>query len=166
MGTYIAFKLIEEGIPQIFGALIFCILTVSLIGLPGNFLWYWAIFLFTGQTGIALAYVCGAIARNMDEANTLLPVYNTMGMFFTGLLFTYDSIPSGWRWYTWTCFVRYAWSAHMVNNFGDECDVEPGTLLSSTPSCPIEYWGIKRGSAGASVAKNFGALFGFWIFFV
>jgi|ERR1712232_920699 len=133
----------------VFGSFIFCLLTCLIIQLPGNFFWHWLIFFITGQTGIALAYCCGAVARNMDEANTLLPVYNVTGMFFTGVLFTYNEIPSGWRWYTWTSFVRYAWCAHMVNNFG-----------------PIEYWGIDTGSAGTEVWKNFGAMIGFWVFFI
>lgn len=164
--TYVIYKLVEEAIPQILASLIFCLLTVFIIEFQGNFFWHWVIFYFSGQTGIALAYTCGAIARNMDEANTLLPVYNVTGMFFTGILFTYNQIPSGWQWYTWTCFVRYAWSAHMVNNFGKECEIEAPNTLLQTPGCPIEYFGIREGSAGTSVAANFGALCGFWIFFI
>lgn len=162
--SYVLFKIIEEGIPQVFGSLIFCLLTVFLVQFEGNFFWHWLIFFFTGQTGIALAYTCGTIARNMDEANTLLPVYNVNGMFFTGVLFTFDNIPSGWRWYTWTCFVRYAFSAHIVNNFPEKCaDNDP---LLDTPACPLEYWGIENGSAGLAVWKNFCALFGFWAFWL
>lgn len=164
--TYIIYKLMEEGIPQILGTFIFTALTTQLIAFPGNFLWHWLILFMTGQIGIALAYTSGAVARNMDEANTLLPIYNVTGMFFTGLLFTYETIPSGWRWYTWTCFVRYAWSAHMVNNFGSECDVPAGSAIIDTPGCPIEYWGIDVGSAGTSVGANFLAMLGFWVFWV
>jgi ABC-type multidrug transport system ATPase subunit len=164
--SYVMYKLAEEAIPQIFGTLIFCLLTVFIIEFPGNFFWHWLIFFFTGQTGIALAYCCGAVARNMDEANTLLPIYNVTGMFFTGVLFTYNEIPSGWRWYTWTVFVRYAWSAHMVNNFGEQCEVDASNPVYITPGCPIEYWGIDTGSAGTEVWKNFFALLGFWAFFV
>jgi len=163
--TYVIYKLIEEAIPQLFGSLIFCLLTFFLISFQGNFFWHWLIFILTGQTGIALAYVCGSVARNMDEANTLLPAYNVVGMFFGGVLFTYNDIPSGWQWYTWTCFVRYAWCAHMVNNFGTECEVGASDMLR-TPSCPIEYWGVNDGSAGTSVSANIGALAGFWGFWV
>mmetsp|Transcript_70151 Transcript_70151/g.124851 ORF Transcript_70151/g.124851 Transcript_70151/m.124851 type:complete len:627 (+) Transcript_70151:111-1991(+) len=164
--TYILYKLVEEAIPQVFGSFIFCCLTIFLIDLQGNFFWQWLIFYVVGQTGIALAYCCGAIARNMDEANTLLPVYNVTGMFFTGALFTYDQIPSGWKWYTWTCFVRYAWCAMMVNNFGEKCELDASNPLMQTPGCPIEYFGIENGSAGTSVAANFAVLVGFWLFFV
>jgi len=162
--SYTLYKLIEEAIPQLFASFIFCGLTSFLIEFNGNFAWQWLIFFVTGQTGIALAYVCASVARNMDEANTLLPVYNVLGMFFTGVLFTYEEIPTGWRWYTWTCFVRYAWSAHMLNNFGDECEEGPESY--DTPACPIEYWGIDVGSAGTEVWKNFAVLCLCWLFFV
>ncbi|KAL9139198.1 ABC transporter [Amphidinium carterae] len=181
--TYILFKLIEEAIeaiPNIVASLIFVTLTWAVIELPGNFFWHWLIYYFTGQTGIciALAYAVSAVARNMDEANTLLPIYNvTGGMFFTGLLFTFDDLPVGWQWYTWTCFVRYAWSAHMVNNFGDECEavdaLAAGDIGTSdfnnyiqSPSCPVEYYGFKDGSAGTEVLPNFLALMAFWVFWV
>lgn len=163
--TYILYKLVEEAIPQVFGSLIFCLLTCFLIEFPGNFWWHWLIFYTVGQTGIALAYTCGSLARNMDEANTLLPVYNVTGMFFTGLLFTFDNIPVGWKWYAWTNFVRYAWCAHMINNFGTECEVGAASALSTTPGCPIEYFGIVNGSAG-TLAGNYLALVGFWAFWV
>jgi len=161
--AYLLFKVIEEAIPQVFGSFIFCIITYMLIDLMGNFFWHWLVFFFTGQIGIALAYICATVGRNMDEANTLLPIYNVLGMFFTGVLFTYDNIPSGWKWYTWTCFMRYAWSAHMVNHFGEECE---DATFKATPGCPIEYFGIKNGSAGVSVAKNYGAMMGFWALFL
>ncbi|KAL9139201.1 ABC transporter [Amphidinium carterae] len=175
--TYILFKLLEEAIPNIVASLIFVALTWGVIELPGNFFWHWIIYYFTGQTGIALAYAVSAVARNMDEANTLLPIYNVTGMFFTGLLFTFDDLPVGWQWYTWTCFVRYAWSAHMVNNFGDECEavdaLNSGDISVSdfnnylhSPSCPVEYYGFKDGSAGTEVLPNFLALMGFWVFWV
>jgi len=175
--SYVLFKLLEEAIPNIIASLIFVALTWSVIELPGNFFWHWIIYYFTGQTGIALAYAVSAVARNMDEANTLLPIYNVTGMFFTGLLFTYDDLPVGWQWYTWTCFVRYAWSAHMVNNFGDECEaveaLRTGEIGDSdfqnyirSPSCPVEYYGFEDGSAGTEVLPNFLALMGFWVFWV
>ena len=92
----------------------------------------------TPKAGIALAYFCCAVSRNMDEANTLLPIYNVTGMFFTGLLFTFDQLPVGWKWYTWTNFVRYAWSAHMTNEFEEECeavaDFQAGRSLSGPVS--------------------------------
>jgi len=175
--SYVLFKLIEEAIPNIVASLIFVALTWSVIELPGNFFWHWIIYYFTGQTGIALAYAVSAVARNMDEANTLLPIYNVTGMFFTGLLFTYDDLPAGWQWYSWTCFVRYAWSAHMINNFGDECEavdaLSVGDITTSdfenyihSPSCPFEYYGFEKGSAGTEVLPNFLALMGFWAFWV
>mmetsp|Transcript_26529 Transcript_26529/g.61927 ORF Transcript_26529/g.61927 Transcript_26529/m.61927 type:complete len:626 (+) Transcript_26529:107-1984(+) len=172
--SYVLFKLLEEAIPQVLASFIFVALTVFVVQFQGNFFWHWLIFFFTGQAGIALAYCCSAVARNMDEANTLLPIYNVTGMFFMGLLFTFDDLPVGWKWYTWTNFVRYAWSAHMVNNFGDECEVLSQSNVSldevnrflNSPSCPIEYYGFENGSAGTEVAPNFLALVGFWAFWV
>jgi len=164
--SYITYKLIEEAIPQVISSLIFCSLTHFMIDLSGSFAWQWLIFFVTGQTGIALAYICASVARTMDEANILLPVYNVLGLFFTGVLCTYDEMPSGWRWYFWTCFVRYAWSAQMANNFGDHCEVGPENPLYATPACPIEYWGIDVGSAGTEVWKNFAVLCFIWFVFV
>lgn len=164
--SYIVYKLIEEAIPQVLSSLIFCLLTFYMIGFSGSFAWQWLIFFVTSQTGLALAYLCASVARSMDEANILLPVYNVLGLFFTGVLCTYDQMPSGWRWYFWTCFVRYAWSAHMVNNFGDQCEMGPENPLYGTPACPIEYWGIDVGSAGTEVWKNFAVLCLIWLFFV
>jgi len=163
--AYMFFKITEEAIPQFFGTIIFCAITVPMCAFQGNFLWHWLIFFTTAQIGIALAYICATVGRNMDEANTLLPIYNVLGMFFTGVLFTYDNIPAGWKWYPWTCFMRYAWCAHMVNNFGDKCEI---TQLAGavTPGCPIEYFGIGSGSAGTSVAANYACLAAFWVFFV
>lgn len=164
--SYIIYKLIEEALPQVFTSLVFCLLTFFMIDLQGSFAWQWLIFFVTSQTGLALAYICASVARSMDEANIILPVYNVLGLFFTGVLCTYDEMQSGWRWYFWTCFVRYAWSAHMANNFGDQCEVGPENPLYATPACPIEYWGIDVGSAGTEIWKNFAVLCLIWFFFV
>lgn len=38
-------------------------------------------------------------------------------MYFGGLFIIYDKIPVGWQWYSWTTFLRYGWTALMVNQF-------------------------------------------------
>ncbi|CAE8631685.1 unnamed protein product [Polarella glacialis] len=158
-GSYLLFKVIEEGFFHIFASLIFCLMTFFLIQLPGSFWWHWLLNFVTGQVGIALAYFCGSLAPNMDGANTLLPIINVTSMYFAGVLMTYDAIPDAWKWFPWVTFMRYGWTANMLNNFPAECEMP---LLAATPGCPTEYWGLKEGSAGLSVENNFGALCGFW----
>lgn len=54
------------------------------VGLQGSFIRFWLINFFIAQNGIALAYVCSSVAKTMDAANTLLPVYNTYQLLFSG----------------------------------------------------------------------------------
>ena len=58
----------------------------AVVGLRGSFLRYWLVYWLVQQSGVALAYVCASLAPNMDAANTLLPVYNTCQLLFSGLL--------------------------------------------------------------------------------
>jgi ATP-binding cassette, subfamily G (WHITE), member 2 len=59
------------------------------------------------------------VAPNMDVANALLPTYVVTLLFFAGFLLRFDDMPPWWKWYSYINFLRYAWSAVMVNNFED-----------------------------------------------
>jgi len=161
--SYLLFKVVEEGTLQIVASLIFSLLTFFVIGLPGNFFWHWVIYFVTGQTGIAVAYFCAALAPDMDGAQTLLAVLGVVGLFFSGVTITVDEIPAGWKWYPWITYTRYAWTAHMLNNFPAVCEMQE---LVNTPGCPTEYWGIPSLSAGLTTGGNFGALCGLWCFWI
>merc|ERR1712241_644948 len=56
----------------------------------------------------------------MEAANALLPTYVTTCMYFGGLFILFDKIPDGWKWYSWTSFLRYSWGALMLNQFQDD----------------------------------------------
>lgn len=72
-----------------------------------------------------------------DAANTLLPLYNTCQLLFSGLLIRRVNIPSGWKWWTHTLFVRYGWQAQLMNHFGR--DKEPKAGLASFGKEKTEY---------------------------
>lgn len=76
-----------------------------------------------------------------DEANSLLPLYNTCQLLFSGMLIRRVNIPPGWSWWPHTLFVRYGWQAQLLNHFGREepkvfVDGGSGNLMGLT-----EYYG-------------------------
>ena len=53
----------------------------------------------------------------MDMANAALPAYVTVLLFFVGLLLRNQDQPIYWRWFSNLDFLRFAWSAQMINQF-------------------------------------------------
>ena len=53
----------------------------------------------------------------MDMANAALPAYVTVLLFFVGLLLRNQDQPVYWRWFSNLDFLRFAWSAQMINQF-------------------------------------------------
>ena len=85
--------------------------------LQGSF-WIFVInYYLTTMTGICLAYAVAALVPTMDAANALLPTYVTTCLYFGGLFITFDKIPEGWYWFSWTSFLRYSWGAQMLNQY-------------------------------------------------
>jgi len=158
--SYIAYKIIEEGALAIPVSLIGQMMLFLGCAIQGNFFYFWIINYGVMMCGIALAYVCAAVAPNMDAANTLLPVYNVVQLLFSGLIIRVASIPKGWAWYRHTLFVRYGWQAQMRNHFGDNA---PKVFVddNGAPVDISEFYGVS-----GSLASNIGAIFGlvgFWI---
>lgn len=60
----------------------------------------------------------------MDVANAALPAYVTVLLFFVGVLLRWAQMPSYWSWFCYLNFLRYAWGSLMVNQFGDDRDVQ------------------------------------------
>lgn len=87
------------------------------IQLQGEWITFWLVYYITLCCGIVLAYLVAAIAPNMDAANAILPTYVVTLLFFAGFLFRYDDMPPWWKWYSYIDFLRYAWSALMVNQW-------------------------------------------------
>ena len=77
------------------------------------------------MTGVALAYTFPALVPTLDAANALVPINVATCLYFGGFIITYDKIPDGWEWYSYTVFLRYAWTALMVNEFENR---DPMTL--------------------------------------
>ena len=77
------------------------------------------------MTGTILAYSIAAAVPSLEAANALLPTYVTTCMDFGGLFIIFDKIPEGWQWYSYTTFLRYGWTALMVNQF-DNHDASEG----------------------------------------
>jgi ATP-binding cassette, subfamily G (WHITE), member 2 len=57
-------------------------------------------------------------------------------LFFSGFLFRFDDIPDYWQWYSYIAFLRYAWSALMINQFDGETEASPNA------GAPIQIAGL------------------------
>merc|ERR1711924_524407 len=101
-------------------SLVFATIVFFGCNLQGSFLIFIAVYFLTAMIGIVLAYAVAAAVPTMDAATALLPTYVTFCMYFGGLFLLFDKIPLGWRWFSYTTFLRYAWSAAMVNQFYGE----------------------------------------------
>ncbi|KAG2493535.1 hypothetical protein HYH03_008349 [Edaphochlamys debaryana] len=94
------------------------------IQLQGQWVVFWLLFYLTLSNGIILAYFVAAICPNLDVANAVLPTYIVSCLFFGGFLFRFSTIPAWWEWYSYIDFLRYAWSALMVNQFEGERNID------------------------------------------
>ena len=147
--AYISYKVIEEAAISFFVSLISTSVVYNAVGLRGNFFVDWFTYFGVQQCGAAVAYVCSAVARDVDAANAILPIYNVLQILFAGLLLHLDEVPRAWTWWPPTLFVRYGWQAQVVNHFRrDEPAaflVDGGQLVGVTG-----YYGI-RGSARGNI---------------
>lgn len=152
VAAYVAHKAIEEGAIGLLVTLVGQAIVFSVVGLRGSFLRYWLVYWLVQQSGIALAYVCASLAPNMDAANTMLPVYNTCQLLFSGLLIRRKDIAPGWAWWPHTLFVRYGWQAQLMNHFGRNREppafVDPDTGETMGVAA---YYGADKLAWGANV---------------
>mmetsp|Transcript_39168 Transcript_39168/g.76453 ORF Transcript_39168/g.76453 Transcript_39168/m.76453 type:complete len:636 (+) Transcript_39168:128-2035(+) len=115
--TYYAAKFIEEGVLATVTSLLFCVIVHFGCALQGNFFVFAASYYLTTMLGIILAYAVAALAPTMEAANAILPTMVTIWMYFGGLFLVFDKIPLGWRWFSWTSFLRYSWASMMLNQY-------------------------------------------------
>ena len=104
---------------------------------------------------MSLAYAIAALSPNMDAANALLPTYVTTCMYFGGLFINFDKIPHGWRWFSWTSFLRYGWGACMINNFKNGTKAGNSHVFFSETGEAItvnEFYGFQGGIMGSTAA--------------
>merc|ERR1711865_1245201 len=118
--TYYMAKFIEEAIVAAATSLLFSAVVFFSCGLQGSFGVFLVVYFLTSMIGIVLAYAVASAVPTMEAANALLPTYVTFCMYFGGLFLVFDKIPIGWQWYSYTDFLRYAWSALMLNQFGKD----------------------------------------------
>lgn len=160
LSSYIAYKIIEEGVLAIPVSLVAQMMLYLGCAIQGSFFYFWIINYGVMSCGIALAYVCAAVAPNMDAANTLLPVYNVVQLLFSGIIIRVASMPKAWAWYRHTLFVRYGWMAQMRNHFGDDA---PAVFLDDNGDATnvSDFYGVSH-----SLSTNVLAVFGLWLFWI
>jgi ABC-type multidrug transport system ATPase subunit len=115
--SYLLYKVVEEFLITIPVSLLFSVAIYYGVGLHGSLALFWLAFLVTQNIGIVLAYFVAAFAPTVDSANAFLPCYVTLCLFFVGLLIPYSDIPVYWQWFSYITFLRYSWSALMINEF-------------------------------------------------
>lgn len=165
--TYYASKFIEEASLCTITSIVFVTFVHFALSLKGNFLLLVLGYWLSAMTGIVLAYLVAALAPNMDAANAMLPTYVTTCMYFGGLFILFDEIPVGWKWYSYTSFLRYAWGCLMLNNYKDDAlgaveifvDFRTGARQNI-----LEFYGMDEGIMN-SVAACYLMLAGLLLFF-
>ena len=147
--AYITYKVIEEAIAAFFVSLLATAIVYNAVGLVGNFAVDWLTYFGVQQCGAAIAYACAAVARDVDAANAILPVYNVLQILFAGLLLHAEDVPRGWSFWPPTLFVRYGWQAQMLNHFKR---AEPSVFLDANGALEgvTGYYDI-RGSVRGNV---------------
>lgn len=158
--SYIAYKIIEEGVVAIPVSLIAQMILFLGCALQGSYFYFWIIYYGVMSCGIALAYVCAAVAPDLVSANTLLPVYNVVQLLFSGTILRVQSMPDGWAWYRWTLFVRYGWMAQVINHFGYDAP-RVFTDDNGNPANVLEFYGVTN-----TLAENIVAVYCFWVFWI
>jgi ABC-type multidrug transport system ATPase subunit len=164
--TYYVSKFIEEAVLCSVTSIIFCLITFFSLDLQGSFFVYTFAYFLTAMIGIVLAYAVAAVAPTMEAANALLPTYVTVCMYFGGLFILFDKIPTGWKWFSYTSFLRYSWGVLMLNQFDGEANGE--ALLFADDSGKLmnilEFYGMSdddgiMNSSGACLAILGGLIF-------
>lgn len=146
--TYFLSKFIEEALMATITSLVYCIPVYFGVALQGSFLVFVLSYYATTMCGIVLAYMVAALVPTMEAANALLPTWVTINMYFGGLFLLFDTIPVGWKWFSWFSFLRYSWGSTMINQFKDS---EPGMKrvfydeTSGQALNVLEFYGMDSG---------------------
>mmetsp|Transcript_9075 Transcript_9075/g.13614 ORF Transcript_9075/g.13614 Transcript_9075/m.13614 type:complete len:649 (+) Transcript_9075:58-2004(+) len=159
--TYFLAKFLEEAFIAIFTSLVFSITIFFALDLQGNFGIFLIVYYLTAMTGIVLAYFIAAAVASLDAANALLPTYVTINMFFGGLIIVFEKIPPGWQWFSWLCFLRYPWTALMLNQFDSDKFNENKVFADQSI---LDFYGMSSGFNN-SIGLNILVLTGFMFFF-
>mmetsp|Transcript_90019 Transcript_90019/g.280168 ORF Transcript_90019/g.280168 Transcript_90019/m.280168 type:complete len:621 (+) Transcript_90019:92-1954(+) len=155
--AYYMSKFVEEALLCILTSLTFSAIVFFAMRLQGSFVVFAATYFLTTMVGIVLAYAVAAFAPTMEAANALLPTYCTTCLYFGGLFLVFDKMPSGWYWYSWTSFLRYAWGAMMINQFKDQHTGQISVFYNDAGASQniMEFYSLHTG-----VMNNLGACLG------
>jgi len=134
----VIFKMMEEISITLINSLIFSSIVFFPLKLTGDFILFWLLNLTTTSIGIVLAYAIASVSPNMDVANAALPAYVTSLLFFVGLLLRIQDQPNYWKWYGYLDFLKYAWSAQMINQF------ETSNTRVLEGQTVLEFYGLEK----------------------
>jgi ABC-type multidrug transport system permease subunit len=165
--VYFANKFIEEAFIALFTSAIFTVMIYFGCALPGSFGILFISYYLTALVGIELAYFFAAAVPSLDAANTLLPLYVTMCLFFGGFFIVIDKIPVYWSWFSWTVFLRYSWGALMVDSYATSAPGQMEVFQSETgsPVTVLEFYGMSNGPIMNSVGACLAILSGLLVLF-
>jgi ABC-type multidrug transport system ATPase subunit len=144
--TYYVAKFIEEAVLCVLTSLLFSLIVFFALELQGSFFIFAITYFITAMIGIVLAYAVAALAPTMEAANALLPTYVTLCMYFGGLFIVFDKIPVGWKWFSYTSFLRYSWAAMMLNQFDGTDGGEARVFLDDGGNSMtiLEFYGMSE----------------------
>jgi len=140
--TYFVAKFLEEAVIATFTSLVFTITIFWGLDLQGSFGVFIFVYYLTAMTGIVLAYLVASAVPTLEAANALLPTYVTICMFFGGFFIVFEKIPAGWEWFSWLCFLRYPWTALMINQFDNDKFNDVRIFNGETI---LEFYGMESG---------------------
>ena len=129
---------------------LFALLVWWACSLQGSLLVFLLAYYLTTMLAICLTYVIASVMPNPEASGAVTATYITTCMYFGGLYIVYDEIPTGWFWYSYTSFLRYAWGAFMNNHFSNATDL---TFLdySGAPITILDFYGMEGGTPTAAL---------------
>jgi len=122
--AYFLSKFLAEALMAALTSLIFSVIVFFSMGLQGSFGVFLLTYYLTTMIGIVLAYCISSLVPDLGAANALLPTYVTICMYFGGLFILFDKIGDWCAWYGYSTFLRYGFSALMINQFGGQTNGE------------------------------------------
>jgi ATP-binding cassette, subfamily G (WHITE), member 2 len=143
--TYLAYKMFDELVIGAIGSFVACAAVFYGVGLAGSLMLFWLTYFSIMTVGVLLAFCIASLAPTMDVANCALPGLVSTFLFFAGFLFRFEDIPKWWMWYSYCDPLRYAFTANLVNHFGEK---DPRFLGGRTV---LEYFGVKGESGWANM---------------
>lgn len=145
--VYVAEKMVEEmGI----SALASCLASLAVfycIRLQGLWVVFWLAHFATEAVSTATGYAIASISPNLNFVIAAIPAWAVCNIFFTWLLIRNPDIPGYWQWWARIVFPRYAWSAVMINQFG-----ESNPVIANNQTV-LDYFSLDGQSAWANLGN-------------